>query len=841
MRDRAFARPLVSTGTHRAHDRFCAARPPPPSAPILHRDRSRTAAALGARKSGGDASGVYFVRLDTFRLWSPHAARLTAAGLLLGLLALPNGRAGEHPALLLSVTDVPRLKHVCGLPAPASADPRWGRSGVRAADFQALRAGLVARGGDDVLPGELLAAAFLHVVADDDPTDRVRVRLIESALREPAGAATDPLELAIALDWCWDALSPTVRHEFLIELRRRAAPLAPSDSPLETRRFREKLAAVAVAAAIDPADEPSQSWVELRTRLLDAARDYFAVTFPQYVAWRGRSPTGSARAADEEADTALAIEIASRLLQRDAWPDYRASVGRWLEHYLFEQLDHPALRHGFLHDDGDAAPLTPAPAWRDLLPVTAHLIAARTRDPAAALLADRIESALAEPDPSGLTTLWRWVAIAFDTTGIPRCDPRQLPTARNLDGAVLFRGPAGSDATVVWIDAGQPFLRRRQHFDAGHFLLCRSGELVVSGANDVLLEAIASKGGAQYLGQQNTPFDFEQYCTATISHNALVLWDPARVVNWYGQRYLPSGGQRCIEHTCTDFALPLESQGRLTGRQLAYGWHDTAAYLALDLAPAYDRRAVSAYTRTFCFVWGRVLVVVDRVTTPKGRTPPTWILNLPARPTVDGTDLPASTRVAGSTNDAGVWRCDTAAWLRWTDRDGSLWFTAPLPTTKAQRIVGGPARRLRIAEGRHVDRTYIGGDADGFERLIIPAERRGAENAWYRLGRPTLLGAQFGQQPLWGRIELEPLERGATTIFVAVLIPDRADATVTPAVSVETGENPLVLHLSAGRDQATLRLPSDAGAGGRLEIGGPLPSAWDLPTDVQPDMPLAAD
>lgn len=778
--------------------------------------------------------------LDNPRRQRPQRTALPAlAGLVLALVPVPLSRAGEHPALLLSAADVPRLKHVCGLPAPATIDPSWGRSGARAADFQALRAGLVARSGDDVLPGELLAAAFLHVVDDDDPTDRVRVRLIESALRAPTGSTTDPLELALALDWCWDALTPAVRREFLFNLRRRVEPFTPADSPLEPRRFRDKLAAAAVAVAIDEQDEPSQSWLELRTRLLDAARDYFAVTFPKYVAWRGLSPTGTARAADEEADTALAVEVASRLLERDAWPAYRTSVGRWLEHYLFEQLDHPALRHGFLHDDGDTAPLTPAPAWRDLLPVTAHLIAARTRDAAAAVIADRVEAALTAPGAPEWAALWRWIPIALDTTGIPRCDPRHLPTARNLGGAVIFRGPAGPDATVIWIDAAQPFLRRRQHFDAGHFLLCRSGQLVVSGADDVLLEAIASKGGAQHLGQQPAPFDFEQYCTATISHNALVLWDPARVVHWYGQRYLPSGGQRCIEHTCTDFSLPLESQGRLTGRQLAYGWRDTAAYLSLDLTPAYDRRAVSAYTRTLCFVWGRALVVVDRVTTPKGRTPPTWILNLPARPTVDAADLPASTRVAGSTNDAGVWRCDTAAWLRWTDRDGSLWFTAPLPAAKAQRIVGGPARRVRITEGRHVDRTYVGGDADGFERLIIPAERRGAENAWYRLGRPTLLGAQFGQQPLWGRIELEPLERGPTTIFVAVLIPDRADATVTPAVSVQPADDALVLHLSAGRDEATLRLPNDAGAGGRLEIGGPLPHAWDLPTEVQPDLPLA--
>ena len=40
-----------------------------------------------------------------------------------------------------------------------------------------------------------------------------------------------------------------------------------------------------------------------------------------------------------------------------------------------------------------------------------------------------------------------------------------------------------------------PFLRRRQHFDAGHFLIRRGGCLAVDGADDVAFEAVPSKGG----------------------------------------------------------------------------------------------------------------------------------------------------------------------------------------------------------------------------------------------------------------------------------------------------------------------------------------------------------
>jgi hypothetical protein len=660
-------------------------------------------------------------------------------------------------------------------------------------------------------------------------------------LRERSGATTELLEVVLAMDWCWNDLDPAARREFLFGLRPRAEPLNAADSPLQPRRFREKLAALALALAVDQIDEPSPSWVATRQRLLDGARTYFVSTFPNYVAWRGLSPTGPAAGPQEECDTALAIELARQLLGRDLWPDYQGTVGRWLEHYILATIDHPALAHGFIRDDGGSAPLLPAPVWRDLLPLTAHLIASRTRDPSAALVADRVESAVREAGPNDLAGLWRWVPIALDTTGIPRCDPGRLPAARNLGGSVVFRGGSGPQTTAIWIDAGQPFLRRRQHFDAGSFLICRGGELTVDGGDDVVFEAVPSKGGSQHLAQEREPFDFEQYFTASIAHNCLVVWDAARIGYWYKQRYLPIGGQRCIEDTCSDFVTPLDAQGRRTGRQLAYGQHADAAYLALDLAPAYESRVLAAYTREFVFLWGRALVIIDRVTLPKGRPVPTWVLNLPARPQVEGSDLAESARVAGSSNEAGIWRCDTADWLRWTDRDGCLWLTALLPAPKCLRVVGGPARKLVVQEGRQAERTYVGGDADGFERLIIPAERHGSRNAWYRLGRPDLLGSEFGKTPHWGRIEIEPAESTRVVTFANVLVTDRADASQAPSTMLEPDQNGLVLRIKSGPQQATLRLPAEGQGGGALEVEGAESFSWTLPTEVLADPPLATD
>jgi len=751
----------------------------------------------------------------------------------------PLAHAQDRPRLLMTPADVARCRHACGLGRPAAETEGWGPFAGRSMEYRALRDWFAARVEGELLPGELLAAAFLYQLDPRGSTRDGQLQLVEAALQRPDRTAIDPLEAVLALDWCWSDLEPSVRREFLLNVSGRAEPLTPADSPLDGRRFRTKLAALALAAIFEPQDQPGPAWATLRQERLDAARAYFAGTFPTYVSWRGLSPTGPAVAAREECDTALAIEIAGRALKADLWPQYRTTVGRWMEHYVLATLDHPALSHNFIRDDGTSAPLTPVPAWDELLPLTAHLIAARTADPAAALVADRLERALRGQLVGQLPTLWSWVPILLETAGLARCDPGRLPKARNLGGSVIFRGGEGLDTTAVWIDAAQPFLRRGQHFDAGHFLVHRGGHLVVDGGEDVVLEAIPAKGGSQGLGRTVEPFEFEQYCVASIAHNCLVLWEPVRIDRWYKQPFLPVGGQRCLEGTCTDFSTPLADQGRLTGRQLAYGQAEAAAYLALDLRPAYDSRVVTEYTREFLFLCDRVLVVIDRVRPARGRTVPTWVLNLPSRPKADGADLPDDLRTAGTSNQAGVWCCDQTRWLHWTDCDGGLWFQALLPEQRCLRVVGGPAQKQIVAHGRHAGRSYVGGDADGFERLVIPARRPEARNAWYRLGLPTLLGPEFGKTPIWGRIELEPTQPCPAVTFLAVLVTDRADATQPPTAECQRTDQYLVLRLGLDRDQVAVRLPADSCGGGTVEVTGTRSFRWTLPTEVQPDSPLA--
>ena len=140
-------------------------------------------------------------------------------------------RAGRHPCLLIKPDDIPRLRHACGIgPAPAKARG-LGRFGERAADFSALRSYFSQRLGDVILAGELPAAAFLHLVDPDDRRDGARLAAINSALAQPVAAGVDTVETVLALDWCWEALDPEARREFLLQMRRHAEPLATWEFP----------------------------------------------------------------------------------------------------------------------------------------------------------------------------------------------------------------------------------------------------------------------------------------------------------------------------------------------------------------------------------------------------------------------------------------------------------------------------------------------------------------------------------------------------------------------------------------------------------------------------------
>lgn len=738
--------------------------------------------------------------------------------------------AQSHPRLLLSREQVLRLQQRCGL------TPGPGRNEAAAALLRGLQEHLAAHTADDFLPGELLGQAFLHQIEGDSAQDRLRVQLVASALKAPAEPGIDPLERVVALDWCWDVLDATARREILVNLRQSVKPLAAGDSPLDHRRFRERLAGLAMAIAIDQTDDPSPTWSALRSKIVAGAREFAEKTLPAFVEQRGLAPTGSDTGPREESDTALAIELCGRLLGEDLWPRFEGTVGRWLEHYVYAGLPH-ATRAPFARDGAVGAAATPAPAWEGVMPFTAYLIAARTRNPAAATIVDRVEPALhngIEP----LAAAFRWVPIVMDVSDVKRLDEANLPLARNMNGAIALRAGQGPDAAAIWIEATQPLLRRGQHLDAGHFLIYSGGRLAVSGGRPAEFEAVPAKGGGQWLGPDKQPFDFNQFCEATISHNAMIFYDPAQqALKWRNQPLACMGGQRTVDGYWSDGAPAADAAARRRGKLLAYGFTGAAAYVALDLAPAYEAKAVPQYTREFIFVNGRVLLVIDRATVPLQRITPTWVLNIPSRPSVDGKDLSLQKQSAGSAPDGGIWRYDDAGWLRWIEGDGAMWLRSIRPDPRRLAIVGGPARRSVVPAGPYAGRPYTGGSGDGFERLTVPSGRPRAQNAWFTLGNPTLLPPSFDEPPLWGRIEIEATRPAERYFFVTAMVIDRAATKDVPVLMAENGDGQLLISVTARGEQVAVVLPG-SGLGGVVRSNRPDTREWSLPTTVMADNPF---
>lgn len=763
-------------------------------------------------------------------------------------------QAGEHPSLLIKAADVPRIRHKCGTaPAPEN-ESALGRSGHRAADFQAVRSYVLAHLtaaasvpaiADEApprsswLPGELLAGAFLHLADPADPVDARRIAFIRDALAAPSFSGEEVLEALIAVDWCWDVLSPEQRRAFFGTIRPILRPLAAGDSPLEHELFRDRLAALAAAIIFDADEELGDTWSETRTAILGAARPWFEKTLPTFIAWRGASPVTPETGPWEELDTALALEFGSQL-GGEIWVGSGRAVSRWMEHYLLENASQSAKSIGFVRDQPGSGVLSPLATLDGLQPLTAHLIATRTRDFAAATVADSVERDLVRAGDVRAHS-WRWVPIALDARGIKKADTTSLPIARNLGNAVVLRSRSPANPAVIWIDAGQPFLMPRQHFDAGAFWIRRgTADLTVSASDERALFGQRQSGGEQRLGRTTEPFDFAQFNVATIAHNAMLFAEPNRVTRWYGKLFVPQGGQPPREGICRDFVKGLEEQERSGGRLAAYGHNERAVYLAVDLSAAYDTRTVIGYTREFVWIDGSGLLVVDRARTANQRVTPTFVINIPHRPRLATGLLDQATKVAGANDEAGIWQVDPGVAIRVSAADAELQILPLLPENRRIVAVGGSAEPVTFPGASGTARPYVGGGPSTFERLVNPTRIRNAPNAWFRLGKPPKTAGFIASAPLWGRIEVEA-PAGATDHLFATWFSigsANADSPVAGRFEVGGADRAGTFHLSIGDDKFEVDFATVAGKGGVIRIGE---WQWLMPDQVMEDPPLVTN
>jgi len=219
-------------------------------------------------------------------------------------------------------------------------------------------------------------------------------------------------------------------------------------------------------------------------------------------------------------------------LDQNLWPLLADTFGRSMEHYFYADTEFAGLDHGFIHDDGSDIPARPAQAFRGFNPAVPWAIARHTRDPVAIWYANRGLPRQGKILPD--VDRYGWVRLVYGPLDDAEADRRACPLGRTFGGGwVAMRTGWTPGDTVVLFDAGQPFWRSRQHFDAGQFQVYRKGRLAVPSGDDVTFEAVAAKQGRTLIGGH--PGDWDHYLQSTIAHNCVTVADRNRGQSLYGR------------------------------------------------------------------------------------------------------------------------------------------------------------------------------------------------------------------------------------------------------------------------------------------------------------------
>jgi hypothetical protein len=365
------------------------------------------------------------------------------------------------------------------------------------------------------------------------------------------------------------------------------------------------------------------------------------------------------------------------------------------------------------------------------------LYAARNDNPAARWVARHASDVL----HSRWTSAWQ--QILWDDGNPDEKPLTTLPPVRYFpsNGLAILR--SGWDLSSKSTDTVAAFYCRpsegHSHLDAGHFVIWRG------------LDQLVQRNG--YYASPNSVFH-ANFFVRTIAHNCPTILGPPdpsprkdAVVNDGGQvlgdtRHYP------IAERLLKGVTPWRYKGEIGT------FVDTArySYVFADITPAYSTAKAEHVVRSFLWLKPDTFVICDRVKATEPNYPKRWLLNVSTAPCFDGHEK----IVAGSPQAGILESTDTS--LATVERGKSkLFMQALLPERRLMRRLGG--------EGY----SYW---CDG-KNWEPPDPRTG--NAWKLTAEP--LARKF-----W-RIEIEPLEKSAETVYLNVLDIAAAEMKAPPAAT----------------------------------------------------------
>lgn len=393
-----------------------------------------------------------------------------------------------------------------------------------------------------------------------------------------------------------------------------------------------------------------------------------------------------------------------------------------------------------------------------------------------------------------------WGKLLWYDPDLPRVEPKMLPPARLFpeNGHVVMRSDWTDSATYALFRCGRygeiDGQWGRNNADNLHFIINKRGILAAdTGAVHSLNNAALGFAGSQ-VPSDSLPH-IREYARQTIAHNSITVgseplelrgWDNALLATVRG------GGQSPIQDGSwwNLWGLPKPTAGERPfreGRIVAYETSPLFDYAAGDATHSYPPTRVKSITRQFVYLRPSTFVVFDRVANAEAGLETRWLLHTLYEPQFDGqqkpdTSLSAAQQLVVTPDGKGTapspspggrfLHADAESFIvddKWPDMSGRLFGRILLPDegNRIIRTVGGPWHEFEV-EGVNYGPTAAA-YADNKEQRYRKEHDR--ENSIGLAG--------------W-RIELLPQDKPAATNFLVVLhAADRGTESMVPVEKIE--------------------------------------------------------
>ena len=290
-------------------------------------------------------------------------------------------------------------------------------------------------------------------------------------------------------------------------------------------------------------------------------------------------------------------------------------------------------------------------------------------------------------------------------------------------GQIIARNDWSTHQALILMKIGVRTTANHEHYDSGQFQIFYRSRLAVD--------------SGVYNGYGNDHHYY--YHQATIAHNSILIYNSSLKTT---DSYYYSGGQkrRSEPGSYSNWQTSTYKTGEVTGYEYAYADRaqttPTYAYIAGDIASAYDSSVASEVTRRMLAVYDTGLsnapmffFVFDNITAKNSSFPKAFLLHVPVEPTIDGN------RVS---------------------------------------VVNGSGKLvLQNVIGNNVSITGVGGDNKNYW-----VNRNGANN-YVQLTAPDSRDDDF-----WGRVEIRPATGNATDQLLNAMYV--CDADNDPALSASS-------------------------------------------------------